>query len=380
VLIEGQEYMISSKTVAQLIAELNETDETEHLEAKAMTGNTISKTVFETVCALCNEPGLEGGTILLGVEKEEALFPLYKPAGVNDPDKLASDIASGCSSMFNHPVRPDITTEKVGKAIIIRVNVPELPSHQKPLYFTNAGLPRGAFRRIGPTDQRCTEADLLLFYQGKENAAPDATLVADATWDDIDPDAIQAYRKARRDANPAAEELKWSDEDLVHALGGLRRLDGAMRVTVAGIIVFGKTVALRRLFPSHRVDYIRVPGTQWVRDISHQFDSVEMRGPLITLVRRVLATILDDLPKAFRFDHSSPEPRKDLPLLPVRAILEATVNTLIHRSYQVYQPIQIVRYSNRVEFINPGYSLKSAERFDDPTSLMRNPHIGGSNA
>ena len=367
--------MISTKSAKEIISELNETDETEHLEAKEASGSAVGKTVFETICAMSNEPGLEGGTILLGVEKEEALFPFYRPRGVSDADKLSSDIASGCSSMFNHPVRVSINAEKVGRVVVLRIDVPELPSHQKPLYFTQQSLPRGAFRRIGPTDQRCTEADLLLFYQGKENAAPDATVVNEATWDDIDPEAIRAYRKARRDANPAAEELKWSDEDLVHALGGLRRLDGEMRVTVAGLIVFGKQLALRRLFPAHRVDYIRVPGNQWVRDVSHQFDSVEMRGPLVTLVGRVLATILDDLPKAFRFDQASPEPRKDLPLLPVRAILEATVNSLIHRNYQVFQPGQIVRYGNRVEFINAGFSLKSAERFDDPTSVMRNPHI-----
>ena len=237
------------------------------------------------------------------------------------------------------------------------------------------GLPRGAYRRVGPTDQRCTEEDLLLFFQGKDSAAYDTTVVPDATWDDIDPAAITAYRKARAEANPLAEELQWSDEDLVHALGGMRRLDNKLRVTVAGLVTFGKSTALRRIYPAHRVDYIRVPGTQWVRDIGKQFDSVELRGPLMTLASRVIATILDDLPKAYRFDGTETGQRTDIAVLPVRAILEAVVNSLIHRSYQAFQPVQIVRYSNRVEFKNPGYSLKSADRFDDPASIMRNPHI-----
>ncbi|MEZ0215169.1 MAG: ATP-binding protein [Xanthobacteraceae bacterium] len=367
--------MISGKSANLLIIELNETDETEHLEAKAMLDVSVGRSVFETICAMSNEPSLEGGTILLGVEKEEALFPFYTPVGVSNPDKISSDIASGCASIFNNPVRVDIKTEKIGKAKIVRIDVPELASHQKPLYFQATGLPRGAFRRIGPTDHRCTEEDLLLFFKGKENSAYDTTVVQDATWEDIDRQAIEAYRRLREEANPAAEELRWSDEDLVHSLGGLRRLDGKMKVTVTGLIVFGKSASLRRIYPSHRVDYIRVPGTQWVRDISRQFDSIEMRGPLMTLVGRVIAAIVDDLPRAFRFDHGSPERREDLPLLPVRAILEAVVNSLIHRNYQAFQPVQIVRYSNRVEFKNPGYSLKSSERFDDPTSIMRNPHV-----
>lgn len=366
--------MISAKSAKELIAELNETDETEHLEAKNAS-EAVGKSVFETICAFSNEPGLEGGTILLGVEKELALFPLYTPSGVSDPDKLSSDIASGCASIFNNPVRIDISTEKVGKAIILRINVPELAPHQKPLYFERQGLPRGAFRRIGSTDQHCTEEDLLLFYQGKDASAYDTTVVQDATWEDIDLSAVEAYRSARREANPLAEELRWSDEDLLHSLGCLKRLDGKMRVTVAGLITFGRAQALRRICPAHRVDYIRVPGTQWVRDIGKEFDSTEMRGPLMTLVSRVIAAILDDLPKAFRFDPTPSARREEMPLIPVRAILEAVVNTLIHRNYQSFQPVQIVRYSNRVEFKNPGYSLKSTERFDDPSSMMRNPNI-----
>lgn len=95
----------------------------------------------------------------------------------------------------------------------------------------------------------------------------------------------------------------------------------------------------------------------------------------MTLVSRVIAAILDDLPKAFRFEQTPSARRQELPLIPVRAILEAVVNTLIHRNYQSFQPVQIVRYSNRVEFKNPGHSLKSPERFDDPSSVMRNPNI-----
>ena len=366
--------MISSKSAKDLIAELNETDETEHLEAKNAS-DAVGKSVFETICAFSNEPGLEGGTILLGVEKELALFPLYTPSGVSDPDKLSRDIASGCASIFNNPVRVDVNSEKVGKAIILRIDVPELAPHQKPLYFQKHGLPRGAFRRVGTSDQHCTEEDLLLFYQGKNASAYDTTVVQDATLDDFDPTAIEAYRSARREANPLAEELRWSDEDLLHSLGCLKRLDGKMRVTVAGLITFGKAQALRRICPAHRVDYIRVPGTQWVHDVGKEFDSTEMRGPMMTLVSRVIAAILDDLPKAFRFDQTPSARREELPLIPVRAVLEAVVNTLIHRNYQSFQPVQIVRYSNRVEFKNPGYSLKSTERFDDPSSMMRNPNI-----
>ncbi len=163
--------MISDKPASELIQELNLTDETEHLEAKTIGEMEVGKSVFETICAMSNEPDLEGGTILLGVEKEASLFPLYRASGVLDPDKISSDLVTGCASVFNTPVRPSIRAEQADGKIILRIDVPELPAHLKPLFFVGAGLPKGAFRRIGASDVRCTEEDLLTLYRGKQNSA-----------------------------------------------------------------------------------------------------------------------------------------------------------------------------------------------------------------
>ena len=368
--------MISSKSISALICELNEGDETEHLEAKAVSTGDVGTSVFETVCALSNEPGLDGGTILLGVEREQlSLFPQYVAVGVGDnPDQVSADIASGCASRFNSPVRVDISRETLGGKHVIRIDVPELTASQKPLYFKGQGLPKGAYRRIGTTDQRCTDDDLVGFFQSKAQDAYDSAVIEAASLDDLDPEAIEAYRRARAEANPSAEELNWSDEDMLHALGAITKRNDGYQVTATGLLVFGRSAALRRLSPAHRVDYVRVPGKEWVSDTEHRFDSLDMRGPLVMLVSRVMTTILDDLPKTFRVDDSSGM-RIDTPIIPVRVIREAVVNAVMHRSYQTAQPIQILRYSNRLEIRNPGYSLKSQERFGEPGSALRNPHV-----
>jgi len=363
---------ISSKAVRDLITELNDGDETEHLEAKKVEGSIVGKSLYETICALSNEPDLGGGTILIGIEKEDALFPLYRAVGVSDPDKISNDIGSACATIFNIPVRVDISSEKANGKIVLRVDVPELPSSHKPLYLKATGLPRGAFRRIGPSDQHCTDDDLTGFFQAKAQESYDAHAVDGGSWDDIDPAAIDAYRRARAELNPHAEELNWNDHDILHALGGTT--GQRERITATGLIVFGKTAALRRLAPSHRIDYIRVPGREWVSKDSTEFDSIDMRGPIMGLISRVMAAILDDLPKTFRVDDASGK-RIDLPVIPTRVLREAVVNAVMHRNYQVAQPIQILRYANRLEIRNPGYSLKSEERFGEPGSALRNPHI-----
>ena len=351
-------------------------DETERIEAKRAV--EIGSSLMETVCALANEPGLGGGYLLLGVVREElALFPTYEVVGIDNPDKLASDLATRCRSDFNVPVRADIRQETLNDKTVLLVFVPEAQAAEKPVYFKSQGLPRGAFRRVGPTDQRCTEDDLTVFYEGRGNETYDFSAVGDATLDDIDPDAIADYRKARAGANPDAEELRWNDTDLLLVLGCARPLDGRPVPTVAGVMLFGRTIALRRFFPMIRVDYIRVPGREWVPDPEKRFDSIEMRDPLIRLIRRATAAVMDDLPKGFSLPDGQLQ-RQDVYRVPQRVIREAIVNAVMHRNYRAQGPIQIIRYSNRLEIINPGFSLKSPEHLGEPGSLSRNPRIAAA--
>src|SRR5690606_6933262 len=260
-------------SASELLESLNLLDEHERVEAKR--ADEVGKSLLETICAFANEPRLDGGWILLGVTREElALFPGYEVEGLEQPDKVSADLASQCATTFNQPVRIQITTEQLEDKAVIVVFVPEAQPHEKPVYFKSQGLPRGAFRRIGSTDQRCTEDDLLVLYQGRQIESFDAGIVPDSGMDDFLPEAVAEYRNARSQANPDAEELRWSDEELLQALSCIRRDSrGQWQPTVAGLILFGKPAALRRCFPMTRVDYIRVPGGEWVPDPEHRFDT-----------------------------------------------------------------------------------------------------------
>lgn len=364
-------------TAQELLERLNLLDESERIEAK--TASEVGKSLLETVCAFANEPGLGGGWLLLGVAREElALFPAYEVQGVDATDKLSADLASQAAHMFNRPLRLDIQTDAIDGKAVIAVFVPEAAAQDKPIYFKAQGLPRGAFRRIGSTDQHCTDDDLIALYQNRQQESFDAGLVTDATSDDFLPEAIADYRQSRREANPDAEELRWSDDELLQALGCVRLNDrGQWQPTVAGLVLFGTPTALRRSFPMTRVDYIRVPGREWVPDPERRFDSIELRDPLFRLIRRVQAAILDDLPKAFGLAEGDLQ-RKDTPVVPQRVIREAVVNALMHRSYRSHAPVQIIRYSNRLEIRNPGFSLKSPEHLGEPGSMPRNPKLAAA--
>ena len=360
-------------SAADLLRDLNRLDEHPRIEAK--TGSALGKAAMRTVCAFANEPHLGGGHILFGVQSTDDLFGArYEAVGVPDPDGLQADLASQCRTMFNRPVRPEIQVETVDEKVLVAVFIPESQPGDKPVYFEAQGTPRGAYRRIGSSDQRCTDDDMLVFYEGRQRQTFDRDPVPGTSMSDLDPDAINEYRRERARARPSAEELEWSDEDLLIGIGCAHSLDGKVVLTVAGVLLFGTPVLLRRLFPMVRLDYIRVPGHVWIEDPDRRFETLDMRGPIIRLIRRGEAAILDDLPRRFHLEPGELQ-RRDVPRIPERVVREAVVNALMHRSYRRQGPTQIIRYTNRIEIRNPGHSLKAEDQFGEPGSETRNPAI-----
>jgi ATP-dependent DNA helicase RecG len=175
-------------------------------------------------------------------------------------------------------------------------------------------------------------------------------------------------------ANPQAEELAYSNDDMLEALSAVRRVGAELKPTLAGLVLFGKSIALRRLFPALRIDYMRVVGNQWVDDPEQRFQSVDIRKPLMLALPLAEASVVDELPKGFRLPEGALQSRQES-VLSRKVIREALANAVMHRSYQDHSPIQIVRYSNRIEILNPGFSLKDMASLGTPGSRMRNPAI-----
>jgi ATP-dependent DNA helicase RecG len=363
------------RSAAELFEELNAVDESECIEAKR--GSEAGKSVMQTIIAFANEPGLDGGYLLLGVDwfTNSKGDTEYRAVGLPDPDKVQKDLASQCATMLNVVLRPEMRLETVdGKALLV-VYVPEADVSQKPVYLKASGLPSGAWRRIGSTDQRCVDEDLwVLRGESQPMHGPDLSILPDARLDDFDPAAITAYRRERARINPQAEELAYGDEDMLEALGMLRRDGDSLRPTLAGIVLFGKPLALRRLLPAVRIDYIRVSGNEWVEDPENRFQSIDIRKPLLLALPQAEASIIDELPKGFHLPEGQLQSVQE-PILPRKVIREALANATMHRNYQLHSPTQIIRYSNRIEFRNVGYSLKEPSQLGTPGSRLRNPTI-----
>ncbi len=136
-------------------------DESVEIEAKRAT--EIGSSVLETISAFANEPYRGGGYLLLGIAPTtDLLFPDYEVVGVKAPDKLQADLATQCRDTFNIPLRPEISVEQYNGKNVAIAFINEAQPHEKPIYIKSKGKEKGAFRRIGSTDQLCTDEDLAL--------------------------------------------------------------------------------------------------------------------------------------------------------------------------------------------------------------------------
>lgn len=365
---------MSRRTFAELYTMLRTSDESALLEAK--TSEDIGMSILETISAFSNEPGRQGGYLLLGVAPSaDPILGEYEVRGVPNAEQVQANLASQCGTSFNIPIRPILHVEEYYGRTVIVAYVPEAAPHDKPVYIKSRGMHKGAFRRIGPTDHVCTDEDIQIFYQLRGDKSFDAHPIDDSSLDDIDIDALNEYRKLRQRRDPTGSDLELSDEELMYALAATTSKSSTTRLTYCGLLCFGKAASLRRLLPSMRVDYIRVPGREWVQDPEERFDAIEMRGPLLKLIPQALNIVLNDLPKTFSLSKEVPLFREEVPTIPTIAIREAIVNALMHRSYKKHQPIQIIRYANRLEIKNAGHSLVPDDQLGEPGSLARNEKI-----
>jgi len=353
---------------------LNANDESTDIEAKL--GRQMGDSVLETVSAFSNEPGLNGGYVVFGIKQaEEASADRYQIVGVADPDRLQNEMSTRCNTEFNYPVRPILWVHQHRGLRVVIAFVPEAAPHLKPVYIKKHGL-RGAYRRCGSGDIVCSDSDIERFYQERMHRSYDKTPLPDAAMEDFDPEVIAVYRKLRSEIAPSAPELQFPDEELLYALNAAVRRGSSLAPTMAGILIFGKRSAIRRHFPLLRIDYIRLEGREWVRDPENRGEHVEIMDPLLRAIPRIISQIIEDLPRAFRLPRDQ-DLRQEVPLLPRRALEELVVNSVMHRDYRTRGAIQIIRYSNRVEFRNPGISLVADDRLGEPGSVTRNEAIAG---
>ena len=81
----------------------------------------------------------------------------FSITGVGDAHRLQEEITSLASDNMEPALRPEFTVDEIDGDTVVAAEIDEVPASQKPCFYKNAGLPKGAYLRVGNTNRQMTE-------------------------------------------------------------------------------------------------------------------------------------------------------------------------------------------------------------------------------
>jgi ATP-dependent DNA helicase RecG len=353
----------------RMVADVREQKcELDNLEVKSGRRGTPRR-LFEVISAFSNRDG--GGVILFGLDEEGG----FAPVGVADSQKLQEDISSLCSDRLEPAVRPEFTVGSVDDFTVVGVEIPGLSPSRRPCFLRDAGLPNGAYIRVGNTNRQMTEYEVYGYVSNRDQPTYDSGPVADASLEDLDEDALTAFLERLRNDRPEAAFLRGSRERALKSLRAIRNVDGVLRPTLAGLLAFGAAPEI--LEPQLTITFVQFAGTDETTrgSIGERFvDNKEFVGPVPDMVDRAERYIMGHIRTRSLIDGLF---RKDIPEYPRDAVREALVNAVAHRDYSPFargSHIQVRLFADRLEISSPGglYGNVTLEHLEEGQSA-RNP-------
>ena len=325
-----------------------------HLECKKAEP-TLPNSVWETYSSFANT---DGGLILFGIEehiKEADFDRRFTFVQIKNPMQRIKDFWNTINSdkvSSNILVDADVGTCEINDTTIIWINVPQANYKQRPVYI-NGNPIKGTFKRNYEGDYHCTEDEVKSMMRDASDSGNDGGLLNGYTMEDIDLNALRSYRIEFEHQNP---DHVWNGDDDQTFLKNLEgytidRITGKGWLTTAGLLMFGKGLAVRERFGNIRMDYIDesnlLPGSRWSDRLT--YDGM-WENNLYNFMRQVMPKLVSGLRRPFRL-----EGMVRIDDTPVhKAIREAVVNMIIHSDYMITGVLKIVKTDNGFIFSNPG--------------------------
>ncbi len=306
--------------------------------------------VTKEMSALLN---LEGGVILLGVEKDQRITGLTR-----NRETAEEWVMNTARNNLQPPTTPVWTSITMEDGSI--VGVVELPADSpgKP-HKARRGGAWVSFTRVGSESNRATREEEARLYLAARLVRYEIKPVPDMGLECLDFDRIENYFSEilNRSAPGPADVESWRrlllNSDLLVAAG-----DGE-NASVAGLLLFGENP--NRRLPQAGVTAAAFPGVE--KDYN-MIDEERIRGPLVSIISKRSAAVEKGVidrtvdfvkrnmgSKAWLEDAR----RRRKGAFPLEAVREAVVNAVAHRDYaREGTDIEVSLYADRLEVISPG--------------------------
>ena len=311
----------------------------------------VPEKLAKEMSALLN---LEGGHILLGVEKDRTVSGLSRP-----PEKAEEWVMEVARAHLRPAAIPYWETIEWEPGKIVGIVSLPADAPDKP-YKAKRGSAWMTQIRVGTTTRDATDEEEIRLYQQSGRLQYDRKPVPGAALADLDRRRlINYFRDIRRQACPDdTDEDGW--QRLLVNTELMEEDRGRGIPSAGGLLLFG--MRPNRYLPQSGITAVAYPGP--AKDYTAKERAV-IRGPAVALfseagdivetgvIEHALDFVRRNTAVAARIDEGGRrQERWDYPL---EAIREAVVNAIAHRDYTItVTDIELSIYSDRLEVISPG--------------------------
>ena len=306
----------------------------------------IPKNSWESVSAFCNTAG---GWLIFGVKQVGKNFEIV---GVKNAEKIEQDFLSVLRSKdkFNRIIEVKCKKYNFEGKIVLGFYIFQKNPKERPVYFGNSQ--NNTFIRVGSGDQRATKEEINSMHRNSSFEEKDNEL-CDFGIEGIDEKSFESYKNYFRVANPGHRYLKLSDKDFLEKL---RVLDNG-KLTLGGLLVFGKEDYILKKISSFKIDYLEIGGVSYEDALNRYNFRLICEYNLFNCFFNIYEKLIKNIEVPFKLKGAF---RDDGPPQ-LQAIREALVNLLIHSDYYSSGTFRIRVFEDRIEFFNSGGLPKDLE-------------------
>ena len=352
------------------LMDIGENSEIEFKKAK----NSVPKDLWETYSAMANT---NGGTIVLGVEERFDKDEKFDISGVESVEKMLKDFWStinGNKVSKNILMEENVEVININHKKVIKIEVPRASYIDKPIYL-NSNPYNGTYKRNYEGDYKCSQDEVNAMFRDASEKGFDSSILQYYDMDDLDMPTVNRYRNRFSVINLNHAWHNLSDEEFLIQLGAMDKDRKTKKVwlTVAGLLMFGKSVSIRSYFPYFDLDYLKMVDVDEDLRYNERF-TIDGRweSNLFNFFTIVINKLSEDIPIPFKLNGITRI--DDTPVH--QAIREAFVNAIVHGDYSVQGTLRIKKFKDRFEFYNPGcLKIPVADIYKGGTSICRNPFI-----
>lgn len=334
-------------TTEELLEKLNHIQkmkcETQTIELKKA-GEGCPKRLYDTLSSFSNQD--DGGVIIFGVDEEED----YRETGVYDAQDLQKKINEQCLQM-EPVVRPLLTVvEKDGKRFV-SAEIPAVDMTERPCYYKGHGRLKGAYTRIGDSDEPMTEYEIYSYEAFRKKYQDDVREVERATLSSLNQEKLGQYIDKLKSGKPHLANLP--DKEIYELMSITRNA----QITLSSVMLFCPYP--QAYFPQMSILAVVVPGLEIgeTGGVGERFaDNQRMEGSVPQMLQEAMQFVRKNMKTRTIIDAMTGE-REDRTEYPIAAVREAVVNALVHRDYSIHtegMPIQLLMFEDRMEIHSPG--------------------------